>query len=64
MASSTCRVFEHEMFYTSFGVERLSLQSEIAKPILRAKCDYKQSNLCLHPLLHSMDPSNFESAPG
>ena len=63
LASSTCRAFEHEMFYTSYGIDRLSLQSEIAKPILRAKCDYKQSNVCLQPLLHSMDTSNFESFP-
>ena len=62
-ASSTCRVFEHEMFYTSYGFQRLPLQADIGKPIVRVKCDYKQSNVCLQPLLHTMDTSNFESAP-
>lgn len=62
-ASSTCRVYEHEMFYTSYGLERFSLQSEVTKPILRVKCNYKQSHLCLQPLLHTMDSSSFTSDP-
>ena len=63
LASSTCRVFEHEMFYTLSGIDRFALQSEIGKPILRASCNYKESNICLQPLLHDKDASTFTSVP-
>jgi hypothetical protein len=63
LASTTCRVFEHEMFYTLSGVNRFALQSEIGKPILRASCNYKESNICLQPLLHDKDASTFTSVP-
>ena len=63
LASSTCRSFEHELFYTSYGIERFSLQSAIGKPILRVKCNYKNSNLCIQPLMHSMDTSAVELKP-
>ena len=62
-AVTTCRVFEHELFYTSYGISRFSLQSEIRKPILRVQCDYGQSNVCLQPLLHTLDSSSYESQP-
>lgn len=67
LASTTCRVFEHEMFYTLSGIDididRFALQSEIGKPILRASCNYKESNICLQPLLHDKDESTFTSVP-
>ena len=63
LASTTCRLFEHEMFYTLSGIDRFALQSEIGKPILRASCNYKESNVCLQPLLHDKDASSFTSVP-
>ena len=63
LASTTCRVFEHEMFYTLSGIDRFALQSEIGKPILRANCTYKESNICLQPLLQDKDASTFTSVP-
>ena len=63
LASTACRVFEHEMFYTLSGIDRFALQSEIGKPILRASCNYKGSNICLQPLLHNKDASTFASVP-
>ena len=63
LASTTCRVFEHEMFYTLSGIDRFALQSEIGKPILRARCNYRESNICLRPLLHDKDMSTFTSVP-
>ena len=63
LSSTTCRVFEHEMFYTLSGIDRFALQSEIGKPILRASCNYKESKICLQPLLHDKDASTFASVP-
>ena len=54
LSSTTCQVFEHELFYTSHGIERFSLQSEIGKPILRVKCDYENSHMCLQQLSHTL----------
>lgn len=62
-APTTCRSISHEFFYTSYGIERYSLQSDIKKPVLRVLCDYKNSNICVHPLLHSMDSSAFTIEP-
>ena len=56
-APTDCRVYEHELFYTSFGVEKLALQSEIGKPVLRVHCQYKKTNFCLQTLLHTLDSS-------
>ena len=64
LTSTTCRVFEHEMFYTLLDrFDRFTLQSKIGKPILRASCNYKESNICLQPLLHDKDASTFTSVP-
>ena len=64
LAPTTCRVFEHELFYTSYGLDRFTLQSEVGHPLLRADCKYKQSNLCLQALLHSeTDITTFTALP-
>lgn len=60
LAPATCRVYEHELFYTSYGMERLSLQSDILLPVLKVKCDFQQSNLCLKPLLHTLPSSRYQ----
>ena len=63
-STTTCQVFEHELFYSSYGIERFSLQSEIGKPVLRVKCNYQHSHVCLQPLLHTVtDMSSFSLVP-
>ena len=53
-----------DRFYTSYGVDRFTLQSEVSHPLLRADCKYKQSNLCLQALLHGeTDITTFTALP-
>ena len=64
LAPTTCRVFEHELFYTSYGINKFTLQSEVDYPLLRMDCNYDQSNLCLRTLLHGKtDITTFISFP-
>ena len=64
LAPSTCRVYEHELFYSLYGVNKFPLQANVGKPILRVNCNYEQSNICLKPLLHAeLDASSFTSIP-
>ena len=64
LAPSTCRVYEHELFYSLYGIDKFPLQSNVGKPIVRVNCNYEQSNICLKPLLHAeLDASSFTSIP-
>ena len=38
---SSCRSFAHELFQTNLGIDRLNLQTEIGKPVLKASCSYR-----------------------
>ena len=48
------------MFYSTYGVDRIPLQSEVGKPILRVNCNYYQSHECLDTSDSSTSiPENF-----
>ncbi len=61
LAPTTCKTHEHELFYTRYGIERLSLQSETGQPTLKVKCQYSHPNICQYPLLHELPASRFVS---
>ena len=43
LAPSTCRAYAHELYITRYAVEKVSLQSAIGSPVLRANCSYRNS---------------------
>ncbi len=54
LAPTTCISHEHNLFYSRYGINILTFQSEIGRPILRADCNYEHPHLCLHPLIHNI----------
>jgi len=61
LAPTTCRVYEHELFYTQQqGFDRFTLQYETGRPPLKAKCLYKSTGVCQYPLLQSLESTRFK----
>ena len=64
LSPTDCRVYEHELFYSQLDMQWYPVQSEVGKPILKFKCQFKDSSVCVYPLLHSMDETSFSSEGG
>ena len=64
LGAADCRTMEHEMFYSSYGMDRFALQAEIFKPVLKVDCNYKGSDVCLMPLLQTISESALTSEVG
>ena len=64
LSPTDCRVYEHEFFYSQLDMKWYPVQSEVGKPFLRLQCQFKDSSVCVYPLLHSMGETSFGSEGG
>jgi len=48
LGAKHCRSYSHELFYTRFGIDQLTLQSDVGLPVVRAACSYSDRRYLNH----------------